>query len=74
MSKQIARLMVFIPTLYIMFSLNRTTARHYMERGYKPVGEGWNVAGPKSGVSIGHTLGMSTTPMMPAPTHTVSTP
>ena len=31
---------------------NKQTAHYYLEHGYKPVGEGWDVAGPKWGISF----------------------
>jgi hypothetical protein len=31
---------------------NKMTATYYLEHGYKPIGEGWDVAGPKWSVSV----------------------
>ena len=40
-----------ISNLILMFIINKQTAHYYLERGYKPVGEGWGEAGLKWGVS-----------------------
>ncbi|MDH4120528.1 MAG: hypothetical protein OEV94_02335 [Deltaproteobacteria bacterium] len=38
--------------IIICFIGNRQTAHAYLERGYKPVGTGWDVASLKWGVSL----------------------
>jgi hypothetical protein len=40
-----------ISNLILCFLINKQTAHYYLERGYKPTGEGWAVAGPKWGVA-----------------------
>lgn len=35
----------------LMFIINKQTAYYYLERGYRPVGEGWNIAGPRWNIS-----------------------
>ena len=40
-----------ISNLYLMFVINRQTAHYYLEHGYKPVGEGWDFASAKWGIS-----------------------
>lgn len=42
-----------ISNLFLMFIINRQTAHYYLEHGYRPVGDGWNVAGPKWGIQAG---------------------
>lgn len=41
-----------ISHLILMFIINKQTAHYFLEHGYKPVGEGWDVAGPKWGISF----------------------
>lgn len=41
-----------ISNLFLMFMINKMTAHYYLEHGYEPVGEGWDVAGPKWGVAL----------------------
>jgi len=41
-----------LSNIYLWFAINKMTAKHYLERGYKPAGEGWNVAAVKWGISI----------------------
>jgi len=38
--------------IYLIFAMNKITAKHWMEHGYKPVGPGWDIIGPKWGVSL----------------------
>ncbi len=40
-----------ISNIFLMFIINKQTAHYYLERGYAPVGPGWDVAGPRWGVS-----------------------
>ena len=40
-----------ISNLIPMFIINKQTAHHYLENGYKPIGEGWDIAGEKWGIS-----------------------
>jgi len=40
-----------LSNLYLMFAINKMTAHHYLEKGYKAIGEGWNVAGSKWGIA-----------------------
>ena len=40
-----------LSTIYLWFTINKKTAHHYLENGYKPVGNGWDVAGSEWGVS-----------------------
>ncbi len=36
----------------LIFIINKQTAQYYVEKlGYNPVGEGWELAGPKWGIS-----------------------
>lgn len=35
----------------LMFLINKMTAHYYLERGYRPVGPGWDWAGAKWGIS-----------------------
>lgn len=39
-----------IPNVIFLFKLNKWTARHWLDRGYKPTGPGWDVWGPKIGI------------------------
>jgi len=39
-----------ISNLLLMFMINKQTAHHYLENGYKPTGEGWEVASTKWGI------------------------
>ena len=39
-----------ISNLILMFIINKQTAHHYLENGYRPSGEGWDVAGEKWGI------------------------
>jgi hypothetical protein len=41
-----------ISNLFLMFIINKQTAHYYLEHGYKPTGDGWNVAGPKWGMAV----------------------
>ena len=41
-----------LTSIYLMFVINKMTAKYWMERGYKPVGPGWDLVGPKWGVSL----------------------
>ena len=41
-----------ISNFFLMFLINKHTAQYYLDNGYKPVGAGWDVAGPKWGVSL----------------------
>ena len=38
--------------IFLMFQINKMTARHYLNKGYKPVGEGWEYAGTKFGIVV----------------------
>lgn len=38
--------------IYLWFAINKMTAKNYLEKGYKPTGTGWNVAGPKWGIEV----------------------
>ena len=40
-----------ISNLVLCFIINKQTAHYYLERGYKPSGDGWSVAGVKWGVA-----------------------
>mgnify|MGYP003972626011 FL=1 len=40
-----------LSNLYLMFRINKQTALHYLDKGYKATGDGWNIAGPAWGVS-----------------------
>jgi hypothetical protein len=37
--------------LLLCFIINKQTAHYYLEHGYKITGTGWDVAGPKWGIS-----------------------
>ena len=41
-----------ISNWFLMFQINQYTAQHYLEQGYKPVGAGWDAAGPEWGVCV----------------------
>jgi len=41
-----------ISNLFLMFSINKKTAQHYLEIGYEPVGDGWKTAGKKWDVDV----------------------
>lgn len=41
-----------ITNLILSFIINKQTAHYYLERGYKPSGDGWNVAALKWGVAM----------------------
>jgi len=34
-----------------MFMINKQTAHHYLENGYKPTGVGWDVVSQKWGIT-----------------------
>jgi len=38
--------------LILAFLINKQTAHYYLEHGYKPVGEGWALAGQKWGIAV----------------------
>jgi hypothetical protein len=38
--------------LILAFIINKQTAHYYLEHGYKPVGEGWGIAGQKWGIPV----------------------
>jgi len=40
-----------ISNIFLMFIINKHTAQHYLENGYKPIGDGWDIAGPQWGVA-----------------------
>lgn len=40
-----------ISNLFLMFLINKQTAHYYLEHGYKPSGDGWDIAGPRWGIS-----------------------
>ena len=40
-------LTLLVSNVFLMFVINKQTAYSYMEMGYKPVGEGWDIAGPR---------------------------
>ena len=40
------------PSVLFMVELNKWTARHWFKRGYKPIGPGWNIWGPKYGIPV----------------------
>jgi len=40
-----------ISNLVLCFIINKQTAHYYLERGYKPSGDGWAEAGQKWGVA-----------------------
>ena len=42
-----------LTNIYLWFTINKKTAQHYLENGYRPVGEGWEVAAPRWGVAMG---------------------
>jgi hypothetical protein len=41
-----------ISNIILMFIGNKMTATYYLEHGYKPVGEGWEFAGPRWNVAV----------------------
>lgn len=45
-------LTVGLSNIYLMFAINKMTAHKYLEKGYKPVGSGWDIAGSKWGVVV----------------------
>ena len=38
--------------IVLWFIINKQTAHYYLEHGYKPVGEGWVVAGSNWGIAL----------------------
>lgn len=40
-----------ISNLILIFTMNKMTARYYLERGYRPVGPGWDTANAKWGIA-----------------------
>ena len=38
--------------IILMFMLNKISAHQYLQNGYVPTGEGWDVAGPAWGVAV----------------------
>lgn len=40
-----------ISNVFLMFIINKQTAQHYLENGYKPTGDGWDLAGPQWGIA-----------------------
>ena len=50
-----------ISNIFLMFLINKHTAQYYLENGYKPIGDGWDIAGPKWGVSVGPPEAISAT-------------
>ncbi len=46
-------LITLLPCFVFGFKVNKWTARHWIDRGYKPIGPGWDVWGPKWGVDVG---------------------
>lgn len=41
-----------IPNFIFLFKLNKWTARYWLDKGYKPLGDGWSEWGPKYGLAI----------------------
>lgn len=41
---------LLLPAIYLVFVMNRMTARYWFERGYRPIGEGWDYARLKWGL------------------------
>ena len=41
-----------IPNFIFLFKLNKWTARHWLDRGYKPTGPGWDTWGSKIGIEV----------------------
>lgn len=40
---------LLLPAIYLVFAMNRMTARYWLARGYRPIGEGWDYARQKWG-------------------------
>jgi hypothetical protein len=38
---------LLLPAIYLVFVMNRMTARHWLARGYRPIGDGWDYARQK---------------------------
>lgn len=38
--------------LFLMFIINKQTAHHYLENGYRPTGAGWDMAAARWGVRL----------------------
>jgi len=45
-------ILLVIPNFVFLFKVNKWTARYWLERGYKPVGPGWDSWGPKIGLAV----------------------
>lgn len=43
---------IIICNLILMFIINRLTAQYYLEHDYVPIGENWDIAGPKWGINV----------------------
>ncbi len=58
-----------LSTIYLWFTINKKTAHHYMEIGYHPIGEGWEEASLKWGVSLPNKtqLQVPIQPVLPTP-------
>ena len=35
---------LLFPAIYLVFAMNKMTAKHWLKRGYHPVGDGWDYA------------------------------
>lgn len=40
-----------VSNLFLMFIINKQTAHHYLEHGYRPTGPGWDIASRKWGIT-----------------------
>ncbi|HWX16955.1 MAG TPA: hypothetical protein VNY07_10240 [Chthoniobacterales bacterium] len=47
-----AFIVLFIPNVIFLFKVNKWTARYWMDRGYRPVGPGWEKWAPKIGLAV----------------------
>jgi len=41
-----------ISNLFLMFMINKQTAHHYLENGYKPTGPGWDTVSSKWSITL----------------------
>lgn len=41
-----------VPNVIFLFKSNKWIVRHFLDRGYKPIGPGWEQWGPRYGVEV----------------------
>jgi hypothetical protein len=45
-------ILLMIPNVIFLFKVNKWTTRYWLDRGYQPVGDGWDEWAPKVGISV----------------------